>query len=147
MESLLDPSDGLRVVVTCYTGGVFPPIIPYPSLVFRANTHILSFGVQSLYHFQFWRSEPSSLLSFGVQSHHHLFDLAFRAIIIPSLAFRAIIVLSFGVQSHHCIFRFRRSEPLSVFRSTFRVIIIISQLRRSEPSLFSVLAFRAIIAF
>ncbi|RVW23717.1 hypothetical protein CK203_100799 [Vitis vinifera] len=95
----------------------------------------LSFGVQSHHRFsdrrsesrsRFRRSESLSLLSFGVQSHHHYFS-------------------SFGVQSHHRFFRstfrvpprFRRSESLSLLSLTFRVIIITSQFRRSEPSSFS----------
>ncbi|RVW71035.1 Gag-Pol polyprotein [Vitis vinifera] len=103
---------------------------------------------------QLRRSESSSLLGFGVQSHHRVF--------------------SFGVQSHHR-FSDRHSESHPQF-SAFRAIIGFSdrhseshpQFWRSEPSLllvgvqshdlyfqfgvqslhhFSVLAFRAIIAF
>ncbi|RVW36542.1 hypothetical protein CK203_072854 [Vitis vinifera] len=85
---------------------------------------LFSFDVQSHHRFsdrrsesrsRFWRSESLSLLSFGVQSHHCRFSVS---------AFRAIIVA----------FQFRRSEPSSVFRSTFRVTSSVS-------------AFRAIIGF
>ncbi|RVW60286.1 hypothetical protein CK203_084072 [Vitis vinifera] len=112
---------------------------------------------------QLRRSEPSSLFSFGVQSHHCVFSSAFRAIIGFQIDIQSRILgfrrsepsslFSFGVQSHHRVFssafraiisfqidiqsripRFRRSESLSLLSLTFRVIIITSQLRRSEPS-------------
>ncbi|RVW63775.1 hypothetical protein CK203_059626 [Vitis vinifera] len=77
----------------------------------------------------------SRVLGFGVQSRYHFSASVFRAIITTSL--------SFGVQSHHRFSdrhseshpRFRRSESLSLLSLTFRVIIITSQFRCSEPSL------------
>ena len=96
-----------------------------------------------------WRLEPSYLLGYDVQSRPFQFDihrcqflgLAFRAFILLSLASRAMfsvcrseLHLQFGVQSHHFF---------SVM--TFKVVLlslmskdVSSQLRRSEPSSFSI---------
>ncbi|RVW56813.1 hypothetical protein CK203_082738 [Vitis vinifera] len=141
----------------------------FSASVFRAIiTTSLSFGVQSHHRFsdrhseshpQFQRSESlssqlrcselsSSFLSFGVQSRHRFSDRRSES----------LSLLSFDVQSHHHYFsQFRRSEPSSVFRSTFRVafsvsafrVVITSQLRCSEPSslLLLVSTFRAVIGF
>ncbi|RVW53429.1 Gag-Pol polyprotein [Vitis vinifera] len=138
----------------------------------------LSFGIQSHHRFsdrhseshpRFRRSESLSLLSltfrviiitslsFGIQSHHRFSDRRSES----RSRFRrseSLSLLSFNVQSHHHYFsQFRRSEPSSVFRSTFRVafsvsafrVVITSQLQCSEPSslLLSISAFRAIIDF
>ncbi|KAL6338312.1 hypothetical protein AAG906_018657 [Vitis piasezkii] len=83
-----------------------------PSTFSVRRSEPLSFSTIIAY--RFWHSEPSSLLNFGVQRHHHFSTSAFRAIIIFSSAFRAIIILDFGVQSHHCF---------SVLTSAFRVIM------------------------
>ena len=86
----------------------------------------------------------SRILGFGFQSHHYRFSVsAFRAIITPQFDLQSRIP-GFGVKSHHCI-----------FRSAFRAITAFSfgvpshhfSVWRSESSSFSVLAFRAIIAF
>ncbi|RVW21000.1 Pol polyprotein [Vitis vinifera] len=107
---------------------------------FRAIT-LLSFGVQSRHRFsdrrsesrsRFRRSESLSLLSFGVQSHHHYFSVS---------AFRAFIDFQIDIQQSHP--QFRRSEPSSVFRSTFRVAFSVSAFR-VVSSLLS-LTFRVII--
>ncbi|RVW77307.1 hypothetical protein CK203_050165 [Vitis vinifera] len=148
------------------------------------QSHIPGFGVQS-HHYRFSVSMfravigfqidvQSRVLGFGVQSHYHFSASAFSHHHFSVSAFRAVIgfqidvqsrVLGFGVQSHYhfsaSAFRaittsqFRRSEPSSVFRSTFRVafsvsafrVVITSQLRCSEPSslLLSVSAFRVVI--
>ena len=88
-------------------------MVAFPISAFRAIIITSQFGVQSHHRSQFrrsepsssllsfWRSESSSLLSFGIQSHHCFSVLAFRAITIFSLAFRAVITSQFGVQSHH----------------------------------------------
>ena len=106
---------------------------------------ILSFGVQSHHHSQFWRSEPPPsfsvsafraiiILSFGIQSYHRL----------SVSEFKAIIILSFGVQSHHYS-QFRSSEPSSFLVSAFRTIIILNFGIQSHHR-FLVLAFKVIIA-
>ncbi|RVX12979.1 hypothetical protein CK203_009746 [Vitis vinifera] len=127
----------------------------------------------------FRRSESLSLLNFSVQSHHHCFSQLQcsepSSLLLSVSAFRAIIgflidvqscVLSFGVQSHlHLlvsafraitVFSVRRSEPSSVFRSTFRVASSVSAFRvvitsqfdvQSHHHHFSVTACRAIIGF
>ncbi|KAL6349663.1 hypothetical protein AAG906_041070 [Vitis piasezkii] len=163
MESLSDPSSGLRFAAACHTGAYFPLIF---SLQFSVQSHhsFTIYDIQShhvtlsvrrsepLLQFcafratiisQFQRLEPS-LLSFGVQSHHYRFSIsAFKAIII-TFQFRRSKPSSFDVQSR--ILSFRRSELPSlfsfgiqshhrVFSLTFKVIIITSQFRRSEPSL------------
>ncbi|RVW98085.1 hypothetical protein CK203_029077 [Vitis vinifera] len=113
---------------------------------------------------QFRRSEPSSLCSSGVQSHHRFSDRHSEShprfqhsesLSLLSLTFRVIIIT----------LQFRRSEPSSVFRSTFKVASSVSTFRvvitsqfdvhghrhyffqfwRSEPSSLFSLAFRAII--
>ncbi|RVW24479.1 hypothetical protein CK203_082106 [Vitis vinifera] len=163
----------------CHTGAYFPHIVSLQSGV-QSRRSFTVYDIQS-HHVTFFK--PSSLLlsvsafrvvigfqidvqsrvlGFGVQSRYHFLASVFRAIITTSL--------SFGVQSHHRLSdrhseshpRFRRSEPSSVFRSTFRVAfsvsafraITTSQFRRSEPSsvfrstfrvAFSVSAFRVII--
>ena len=126
IESISDHFHGLRVVVTRYTRAYLPIIISL--------------------HFQFQRSEPSSLLNSGVQSHHRFSVLAFRAIISSQFQCSEPSSLpSSGVQSRH-----RFSVP------AFRAIIA-SQFRHSESSSllssdiqshhrFSIPAFRAIIA-
>ncbi|RVW61638.1 hypothetical protein CK203_066186 [Vitis vinifera] len=154
MESLSDPSSGLRFAAACHTAAYFPLIF---SLQFSVQSHhsFTVYDIQShhvtlsvrrsepLLQFcefratiisQFQRSEPP-LLSFGVQSHHYHFSfnvqtriLSFRSSELPSL-------FSFGIQNHH-----------RVFSLTFKVIIITSQFQHSEPSLsLSVSAFKAII--
>ena len=128
MESLSDHLFGLKVVAACYLGAYLLCIISL--------------------HFQFRRSESSSLFSFDVQNHHRFSISALRANI--TFQFRcsepSSSLFNFDVQSHHHLF--------SIL--TFRVIIA-SQFRRLEPSssLFSfgvqshhrllVSAFRAII--
>ncbi|RVW92751.1 hypothetical protein CK203_042626 [Vitis vinifera] len=98
----------------------------------QSHHRVFSFGVQSHYWFSDQHSESSSsFLSFGVQSHHRVFSSAFKAII----GFQIDIQVASS---------FRRSEPSSVFRSTFRVASSVSTFR---AIITSSLAFRAIIAF
>ena len=143
MESLLDPSDGSRVVVTCYTGAYFLPSFPIPvwcsepTLTFSVSAfrafNIFSYGVQSHHRFsvlafraiitfQSQRSEPLFLLSLGVQSLHHFSVSAFKVIIISQLwRSEPLFLLSLGVQSrHHFLFDARSHHLFSVpaFRAT-----------------------------
>ncbi|RVX07061.1 Gag-Pol polyprotein [Vitis vinifera] len=184
----------------------------------ESSSSLLSFGVQSHHHFlvsafraitvfTVRRSEPSLVFrltfrvassistfrvviasQFDVQGHHHRFLVsAFRAIIVftvrrsePSSVFRStfrvtssistfrvVIASQFDVQGHHhrflvsafraiTVFTVRRSEPSSVFRSTFRVassiltfrVVIASQFDvQSHHHHFLVSAFRAITVF
>ena len=115
--------------------GVFPHIVSLQSGV-RSRRSFTVYDIQS-HHVTFFSSVFRATSQFDVQSHHHHFLVS---------AFRAITAS-----------RFRRSEPSSVFRSTFRVafsvsafrVVITSQFRCSEPSslLLSVSAFRVIIGF
>ncbi|RVW45299.1 Pol polyprotein [Vitis vinifera] len=177
----------------------------------ESSSSLLSFGVQSHHHFlvsafraitvfTVRRSEPSLVFrstfrvassistfrvviasQFDVQGHHHRFLVsAFRAITVftvrrsePSSVFRStfrvtssistfrvVIASQFDVQGHHhrflvsafraiTVFTVRRSEPSSVFRSTFRVASSILTFRVVIASQFDVqiLAFRAITIF
>ncbi|RVW45518.1 hypothetical protein CK203_091465 [Vitis vinifera] len=128
------------------------------SLAFRAFI-AFQFGIQSLYRFlvSAFRAiivafqfgvQSHHRFSDRVQSHHHHFSVsAFRAIIGFQIDIQSRI-LGFSVQSRY---HWSSSSLLSL---TFRVIIITSQFRRSEPSsvfrstfrvTFSVSAFRAIV--
>ena len=130
------------------------------SSTFRATS---SFSVQS--HHRFSVSAFGAIIItfsvFGIQSHHRFLVSAFRAIIVffdwrseSSSSLLSIGVqspprriFSFGVRSHHYhVLSFQSSKPPSlfsfgfqshhrVFCLTFRVIIITSQYRCSEPSL------------
>ena len=104
MESLSDHFFGLRVVAACYPGAYLPCIISL--------------------HFQFRRSESSSLFSFSVQNHHRFSISALRATIAFQFRYSkpSSSLFNFGVQSHHHLF--------SIL--TFRFIIA-SQFRRLEP--------------
>ena len=105
------------------------------SLAFRAISSQLQCSESS---FSVWHLEMS-VLSYGVQSLHpsqfgvqsHVFSLAFRA---TSPVWRSEPYLQFGVQSHHLfsVMMFR----VVILNLTFRDVS--SQLRRSEPSSFSV---------
>ncbi|RVW61619.1 hypothetical protein CK203_065872 [Vitis vinifera] len=128
------------------------------------------------HHFSVSAFKPSSLFSFGVQSHHRVYSSAFRAIIGFQMTFRVassistfrvVIASQFDVQGHHhrflvsafraiTVFTVRRSEPSSVFRSTFRVTSSISTFRvviasqfdvQGHHHRFLVSAFRAITVF
>ena len=101
--------------------------------MFRAiNIHSLAF--RATISSQFWCSESSPFLSFGIQSHQHSRLSVQSHHRFSASAFRAITIFSFGVQSHH--------------RSQFDVQSHHHlQFRRSELSLSSVLAFRAISIF
>ena len=134
MESLSDPSDGLRVVATCYTATYFP----HHSLAVR-------------------HSEPPCLPSYNVQSHLSQLDVHGYSVWFGVqshcfvLAFRAIVHFPFVIQSH-CSFSIWRSEPpfqfgvqSHGFGSTFRVITLLSLVWRLEPLLAFHLSFRATV--
>ena len=120
MESLSDPSSGLRFAAACHTAAYFP-------LIFS-----LQFSVQSHH----------SFTVYDIQSHHVTLSVRRSEPLLQFCEFRATIIsqfqrsepplLSFGVQSHHYHF--------SV--STFKAIIITFQFRRSKPSLVFSLTFK-----
>ena len=135
MESHLDHSNGLRVVVACYIKAYFLFIIsshfqlgvqshhPFLVTMFRVVFLNLTIIVISLV----WRSKP--LFPLGI--HSYCFSLAFRATISSqfgvqshgfSLAFRAAFSIwrsephfQFGVQSH--IFNLAFRAAFSIWRS------------------------------
>ncbi|RVW62186.1 Gypsy retrotransposon integrase-like protein 1 [Vitis vinifera] len=135
VEPLLAIHSSLRFAAACHTGAYFPHIVSLQSGV-QSRRSFTVYDIQS-HHVTFFSLVFRATSQFDVQSHHHHFLVS---------AFRAITAS-----------QFRRSEPSSVFRSTFRVafsvsafrVVITSQLRCSEPSslLLLVSAFRAIIDF
>ena len=113
VESLLAISSSLRFAAACHTGAYFPLIISLQSGV-QSHRPFTIYDIQS-HHVTFFSSAfKATSPVVGVQSHHHFLVSAFRAITASQL---------------------RRSESLSLLSLTFRVIIIASQFRRSEPSL------------
>ena len=104
MESLSDPSDGLRAYATCHTRAYFPPSFPF------------QFGVQSFRVFlvMTFRVVILSLTFMVIQ-----FSLAFKAIVFR-LAFGAIV-------------SFWRSEPLFAFRLAFRAVFLVLGFRAICP--------------
>ena len=136
MESLLDPSYGLRVVAARYIGAYFPLVISsHFHYDVRSRIFRLAFRVAS----RLWCSE--SYFQVGVQSHHLLFVTIFKAFILLSSTFKAVFLiwcselylLSLGVESHHLL-QFGHSEPPSLLRSVWAYqATISSQFGRSEP--------------
>ena len=113
VESLLAISSSLRFAAACHTGAYFPLIVSLQSGV-QSHRSFTIYDIQS-HHVTFFSSAfKATSPVVGVQSHHHFLVSAFRAITASQL---------------------RRSESLSLLSLTFRVIIIASQFRRSEPSL------------
>ncbi|RVW93378.1 hypothetical protein CK203_022394 [Vitis vinifera] len=113
VESLLAISSSLRFAAACHTGAYFPLIVSLQSGV-QSHRSFTAYDIQS-HHVTFFSSAfKATSPVVGVQSHHHFLVSAFRAITASQL---------------------RRSESLSLLSLTFRVIIIASQFRRSEPSL------------
>ena len=100
MESLSDPTRGLRVVATRYTG-------TYISLIISL-------------HFQFDIQSHHVFFPFDVQSH--IFILTFRAAISVS-TFGSVICPQFDIQSHHVSFPFEVQSHIFIlsFRVTFSV--------------------------
>ena len=144
VEPLLAIYSSLRFAAACHTGAYFPHIVSLQSGV-QSRRSFTVYDIQS-HHVTFFSSVFRATSQFDVQSHHHHFLVSvFRAIITTSL--------SFGVQSRHR-FSDRRLEShprfdvqSRILGLTFRVIIIPSQFGVQSPHCFSVLAFRAIIAF
>ena len=146
MESLLDPSSGLRVVAAHYTGAYFPLIVSSHFQLNVQSHHVFSvitfrfvslswtfidissqLGDQSHHLITVWRSE--SLFPLGIQSR--CFRLAFIAIVLAwhlesphhlliGLSVQShYLFLSFGVQSHHLfsILAFKATIPSHFQRS------------------------------
>ena len=115
MESLSDPSNGLRVVATCYTEAHFPLMV---SLQFWHSEplFILGYDVQS-HPFLAWRSEPPRLLVYDVQGHISQLDAHSYQF---SLTFRAVV----SAWHSQLLSSFRGSRPLHL-RSAFRASILI----------------------
>ena len=128
-----------------FSVSAFRAIITFSVRRSESSSSLLSFGIQS-HHCSFLVSAFRAIIGFqiDIQSRYHFSASAFRAIIGFQIDIQSH-TLGFGVQSRYhssaSVFRaivitvcsVRRSEPSSVFRSTFRVVIT-SQLRRSEPS-------------
>ena len=134
VEPLLAISSSLRFAAACHTGAYFPHIVSLQSSVQSCRSFTV-YDIQS-HHVTFFSSAFRATSQFDVQSHHHHFLVS---------AFRAITAS-----------QFRRSEPSSVLRSTFRVTSSVSAFRvvitsqfdvQSHHHHFSVSAFRAIIDF
>ena len=133
MESLLDPSSGLRFAVACHTEAYFTPSSFLRSLVFKATGHSLFMTFKVIMsHFQF--GVQSHFFNFGVQSHHRFSVLAFRAIVSFSLGVQSRSSPSFGIQSHFSSFGVQSHHHFSV--SAFRAIVSFSfgVQSRSSPS-------------
>ena len=116
VESISAISSSLRFAAACHTGAYFPHIVSLQS------------GVQSHRSFTIYdiQSHHVAFFGIGVQSRYHFSASVFRAIITTTS-------------------QFRRSEPSSVFRSTFRVTFSVSAFRAINT--FLVLASGAIIGF
>ena len=168
MESISDPSNGLRVVVACYTGAYSPP---HHFLVgwLSKTPSILSYDIQSR-PFSAQRSEPPCPLDCDIQSrlsrfdvHSYQFSLATKAVVLAWHSWLLFLVwfsesfFLFGVQSH-CMPQF---DIVTFFVLTFRAIVhfpfsvqshtFISDIQRHilfgvQSRVFS-LAFRAIVHF
>ena len=86
MESLSDPSNGLRIVAARYTGAYFPPH-HFLAVWLLEPPFILNYDVQSR-PFPTWCLKPSYLLSYDIQSrlsqldiHSYQFSLAFKVVV------------------------------------------------------------------
>ena len=155
-----------RVIMSHFFSSAFRATSPVVGI--QGNHHFLVAAFRAITASQFLHSEPSSRSQFDVQSHHHRFSVsAFRAIIVAfqfrhselSSVFRStfrvassistfkVIIIVFS-SAFRAIIDFHIDIQSRILGLTFRVIIITSQFRRSEPSLslFSS-AFRAIIGF
>ena len=137
MESLSDPSSGLRVVAACYTRAYFPLIVSlqfgvqshHSSTVYDSQSHHVTLSVR--------RSKPLLVFRSAFRAIVHPRS-AFRAI-SPVLVFKAIISFQLGVQSHR-VFSF------TMFRVVFlsMTFLATSLVGHSEPPFLPSLAFRVI---
>nr|CAN72437.1 hypothetical protein VITISV_017564 [Vitis vinifera] len=116
----------------------FRAIIGFQSDVQSRHHHFLVSAFRAIIGFQI--DIQSRILGFDVQSRYRFSASAFRAIIGFQIDIQSR-VLGFGVQSRYhssasvfraiviTVFSVRRSEPSSVFRSTFRVTSSVSVFR------------------
>ncbi|RVW91041.1 Pol polyprotein [Vitis vinifera] len=121
VEPLLAIHSSLRFAAACHTGAYFPHIVSLQSGV-QSRRSFTVYDIQS-HHVTFFSLVFRATSQFDVQSHHHHFLVS---------AFRAITAS-----------QFRRSEPSSVFRSTFRVRVLGFGVQSRYH--FSASVFRAII--
>ena len=155
MESLSNPTRGLRVVAARYTGTYLPLIISLHFQFDIQSHHVFfPFNVQSHIFILMFRATISvstfgSVIcpQFDIQSHHvsfpfevqsHIFILSFRVTFSVS-SFGSIICPQLDIQSHHVPFSF--DVQSRIFILAFRAALLVSasraiiapQFQRSEP--------------